>query len=118
MLKPLEVAAMVTVPNGLLIALWAIPNEGLQSLSLLSPQALAIQVLMQSLVVGIFSGLFYSLAIRKIGAEKTATIGAATPLVATFGAFIFLQESLDILPLLGVCLTAVGVVIAAKTPHK
>jgi drug/metabolite transporter (DMT)-like permease len=64
--------------------------------------------------VGIFSGWFYAKAISNLGAEKTSAIGALTPIVASLIAFIFLQEALEFLPLLGLCFTSVGVLFASR----
>jgi drug/metabolite transporter (DMT)-like permease len=41
-------------------------------------------------------------------------MGSLAPIVATLMAVTFLQESLEIIPLLGLCLTAAGVILASR----
>jgi len=115
-LKPLQVSALVTVPNGLGVFIWVMITQPELNYASLSFTALSTQIFVQTFLVGILSGLFYSSAINKLGAEKTAAIGAFTPVVATLLAIFFLQESLELIPTLGLCFTVVGVVVASR--HK
>lgn len=112
-LAPLKVAALAALPNGVLITLWIIitgPELGYSALPL---SALLGQLLVQGIFVGILSGLCFSMAIVRIGAEKTSAIGAATPAVATFFATIMLGEQMDISLLIGMALIISGVFLAS-----
>jgi drug/metabolite transporter (DMT)-like permease len=113
-LKPLQVSALVVVPNGLIALVWLAATQPTLGFESISWFALSFQIIVQGILVGIFSGLFYATAITKLGAEKTSAIGAATPVVATLLAIVFLKEALEFIPLLGLSLTAVGVVLASR----
>lgn len=113
-LQPLQVAALAAVPNGILIVLFVlITQPQLMLLSIPLNEFLA-QAFTQGILVGICSGLFYSMAIRRLGAEKTAAIGSLTPMMSTLLAVIFLQEALEMIPVLGLCLVAIGVILASR----
>jgi drug/metabolite transporter (DMT)-like permease len=112
-LAPLKIAALAALPNGVLITLWIIitgPELGYSALPL---SALLGQLLVQGIFVGILSGLCFSAAIVRIGAEKTSAIGAATPAVATFSATIMLGEQMDISLLMAMALIIGGVFLAS-----
>jgi drug/metabolite transporter (DMT)-like permease len=113
-LKPLQVSALVVVPNAMIVIAWFLATTPEIELFNLSFAALLSQLIVQGLFVGIFSGWFYAKAISKLGAEKTSAIGAFTPIVASIAAFTILQEALEFLPLLGLCFTTVGVLIASR----
>lgn len=113
-LKPLHVAALAATPNGLLIAIAAgLANQPLTFMHLEINELLT-QVVIQSLAVGICSGLLYSSAIRHLGAERTSAIGSLTPVIASLFGYLLLQEALDTLPLIGLTLTAAGVSFASR----
>ncbi len=114
-LRPLQVAALVTVPNGLLIALWCLVNGGVVLTPNLPMSFYVSQLVVQGLFVGVFSGMFYAMAIKRLGAETTSAIGSMTPVFASALAFLILQESLEFLPLLGLSLTAIGVFMSSRT---
>ncbi len=112
-LAPLKVAALAALPNGVIITLWILltsPELGYQALPM---SGVIGQLLVQGIIVGIFSGVCFSAAIVRIGAEKTSAIGAATPAVATFLATIMLGEQMDIYLLLGMGLVIGGVFLAS-----
>jgi drug/metabolite transporter (DMT)-like permease len=113
-LRPLQVAALAAVPNGAFIILYGLITQPTLTLLHIPMNQLVAQAVIQGLLVGICSGLFYSHAIARLGAEKTATIGSMTPIVSTLLAIIFLQEALEFMPALGLCLTAVGVFFASR----
>ena len=112
-LSPLKVAALAALPNGVLITLWILitsPELGYTDLPIASVIG---QMIVQGLIVGIFSGVCFSAAIVKIGAEKTSAIGAATPAVATFIATILLGEQMDIYLVFAMALVIAGVFLAS-----
>lgn len=113
-LAPLPVAALVVVPNGLAVGLWALLTNTPADFSTVSLTMIGVQVLFQGLLVGIFSGLFYSTAIRRLGAEPTSAIGSATPVVASVLAWLILNESISLLPAVALACTAAGVFFASR----
>ena len=113
-LKPLQVSALAAVPNGMLmLALFAVYSPKSMLFQIPTSELIA-QAFTQGILVGICSGLLYSLAISKLGAEKTSAIGSLTPLVSTLLAVIILNETLDIIPVLGLCLVATGVLLTSR----
>ncbi|MDC0932227.1 DMT family transporter [Arcobacteraceae bacterium] len=116
-LAPLEVAALSALPNGILITLWIITTQPELGYSLLSTTELLSQMFVQGIIVGIFSGVCFSLAISRVGAEKTAAIGAATPVVATTIAIIMLGEQISIILFIGMALVISGVFLASGVLH-
>ncbi len=113
-LQPLQVAALVTVPNGAIIGIWVLLSGDLTLSVHLSTGFLLTQLLVQGILVGILSGWFYATAIRRLGAENTSAIGSMTPVIASVFAFLILQESLEFISLLGLCLTSFGVYKSAR----
>lgn len=116
-LAPLQVAALAALPNGILIFLWMVltsPMLGYHALPLLDVLA---QLIVQGFFVGIVSGLCFSAAIVRLGAEKTSAIGAATPAVATLMATVMLGETMDSTLLIGMALVIGGVVLASGVVH-
>ncbi|MCP4969847.1 MAG: DMT family transporter [Arcobacter sp.] len=112
-LSPLKVAALAAVPNGFFILLWIIVTMPELAYMQLSFYSLIAQAFVQGIIIGIFSGICFSAAIVRLGAEKTSAIGALTPACATFLATIFLGEEMDINLLLGMTLVIVGVFLAS-----
>lgn len=113
-LAPLQVAALVVVPNGLAVLLWTLFSRSGPDFSGVTLSMIGVQVLVQGLLVGIFSGLFYSTAIRRLGAESTSAIGSATPVAASVLAWLLLGEGFSLLPTLALLCTATGVLIASR----
>lgn len=113
-LRPLQIAALAAVPNGVLITLYLLAFQPNLTLLSIPFNELLAQALVQGVLVGICSGLFYSIAIGRLGAEKTAAIGSLTPIVSTLLAVIILQEALELIPVLGLCLVATGVILASR----
>ena len=112
-LTPLKVAALATLPNGVLITLWIVitnPELGFSSMPI---SGVLGQLIVQGIIVGIFSGVCFSAAIVRIGAEKTSAIGASTPAVASFLATIILAEQMDVYLFLGMALVIGGVFLAS-----
>ncbi|TBR42734.1 DMT family transporter [Marinomonas agarivorans] len=72
------------------------------------------QFVVQALVVGVFAGITYGIAINRIGAEATAAIGSLTPVLAALGAYILLAEQLSKIDILAMLLMAVGVIAASE----
>ncbi len=116
-LSPLQVAALSALPNGIFITLWIVITGPELGYSLMPLSELLAQILVQGIIVGIFSGLCFSAAILRIGAEKAAAIGAATPVVATSIAAFMLGEQISMSLLFGMLLVISGVLLASGVLH-
>jgi len=112
-LSPLKVAALAALPNGVLIALWIVITGPELGYTALSVSEVIGQMLVQGVIVGIFSGLCFSAAIVRLGAEKTAAIGAATPVVATLIAMMMLGEDINSVLTIGMGLVIIGVILSS-----
>ena len=116
-LSPLKVAALAALPNGIVIALWITITHPELGYSALPMMAIFGQMIVQGVVIGFFSGVCFSAAIVRVGAEKTSAIGAATPTVATFFATIMLGEHVDMYLVLSMSLVIGGVFLASGVLH-
>ncbi|WLQ16784.1 DMT family transporter [Hahella aquimaris] len=112
-LKPLEAAAVVTVPNAALLLVWALWRQPELAWSSLPMMELTAQMLVQGIGVGLGAGFLYSFAISRLGAEITSAIGSMTPVCATLLAAVLLQESVEFASLLGLGLVTSGVICAS-----
>lgn len=74
---------------------------------------LAGQFFVQAVLVGLCTGFSYGYAINSLGAERTAAMGALTPVMASLLAIPLLQESIGIAAAVGLCFVCVGVVFAS-----
>ncbi|WP_320827306.1 DMT family transporter [Reinekea sp.] len=120
-LTALEAAAVVVVPNGALALALAWTAEVPFAFGGLPGWALASQLVVQGLVVGLGSSLAYGYAITRLGAELTSTIGALTPVVAGSLALLLLRETATGVMLMGMTLVVIGVIGASgwlTRPHR
>lgn len=111
-LAPLEAATLIsTVSLGLLLPLlaWHWAQSGGLALPGLSASQLLLQLGLQSVGVGLISTLSYSLAVARLGAQRSATAGALTPVLATLLAIPLFGEQPDGATLVGMGLIAGGV---------
>lgn len=113
-LAPIEAAALISsVSLALLLPLllWQVGQEGLSSLALpaISKEQLLLQMGIQSVGVGLVSTLSYSFAVAKLGAQRSATAGALTPVLATLLAVPLFGEHPDLATVIGMLLIAAGV---------
>ena len=70
-------------------------------------------LLSQGLGAGIVGGITYGIAIRQLGAEKTAALGSLTPALATLIAIPLLSETITPVTLYGVIIIMSGVILAS-----
>lgn len=112
-LSPLEAAAVVTVPNGLLVLLYALLTPSTLTLTQVPTSEWLTQLLVQGIAVGVGSSALYGFAIRQLGAEITAAIGSLTPVCATGLALALLGEGIQWSTALGLGLVTLGVVCAS-----
>jgi len=111
-LAPLEAATLIsTVSLVLLLPLlaWHWAQSGGLTLPSLSGSQLLLQLGLQSVGVGLISTLSYSLAVARLGAQRSATAGALTPVLATLLAIPLFGEQPDGATLIGMGLIAGGV---------
>ena len=75
-------------------------------------------IILQGLLIAILAMLLYNFAIRQLGPAQTAAFGALTPILALVGGFIFLNEEITSLKFLGICIVAIGVILASGIMEK
>jgi len=75
----------------------------------LSGQQWLLQLGIQSIGVGLISTLSYSFAVARLGAQRSATAGALTPVLATLLALPLFGEQPDGATIIGMLLIAAGV---------
>lgn len=110
-LAPLEAAALISSVSLLLLfpmLAWQ-SMHGELSLPLLSREQLLLQLGIQSIGVGLISTLSYSYAVARLGAQRAATAGALTPVLATLLALPLFGERPDGVTLAGMLMIACGV---------
>jgi drug/metabolite transporter (DMT)-like permease len=87
---------------------WQASLGGLSLLQLPREQLL-LQLGIQSIGVGLISTLSYSFSVARLGAQRSATAGALTPVLATLLAVPLFGERPDLATLIGMLLIAAGV---------
>lgn len=112
-LPAIKVAALAAFPNAVLIIIWTLFSQTEFTYMNLELSEVLTQVLVQGILVGIISGMCFSAAIARIGAEKAAAIGALTPAFATFLASIYLKEKLSFLVFIAMVLIIIGVCLSS-----
>ncbi|WP_375056589.1 DMT family transporter [Zobellella sp. DQSA1] len=112
-LRPLEVAAIVTVPNGALVVAWLLLSQTPLTLGLVPVQEWLTQLLVQGLVVGLGASFLFGYAISRLGAEISAAVGSLTPVCATLLAWCWLGEQIAPMTGLGLLLVTLGVIGAS-----
>jgi len=70
-------------------------------------------IFLQGILIAIVAMLLYNFAVQQLGAAQTAAFGALTPVLALIGGFIFLNENITLIKILGIILVSIGVVLAS-----
>ncbi len=109
-LKPLEVTAVLTVPNSVVLLAWGLLQQPELTWNSLPAVDLAVLMLTQGIAVGLGSGVLYSYAITRLGAEIPSAIGSLTPVCATLLAAILLSERIELASLIGSVVVTSGVI--------
>ncbi|MGW6707535.1 DMT family transporter [Streptomyces sp. NPDC054956] len=78
---------------------------------------IALFLVVQGLGVGLCAGLLYAFAIRRLGAERSSTVGSLSPVAVVLLAIPLLGESPTLAVLVGVPLITAGVVLANRRPR-
>ncbi|MBW5486480.1 EamA family transporter [Streptomyces bambusae] len=74
--------------------------------------------IVQGLGVGLCAGLLYAFAIRRLGAQRSATVGSLSPVAVVLLAVPLLDESPPLAVIVGVPLITAGVVLANRQPRS
>ncbi|TCS61412.1 putative membrane protein [Primorskyibacter sedentarius] len=114
-LDPLTAGALVSVPSAAillpLIATGTVPTALVTS----PVNELIAFIFVQGVGVGLVASLTYTTAIRLLGADKCAAIGAAAPALTAVLAWPVLGEALSIPILVAVCVICAGIWRANKS---
>ncbi|MCA3160376.1 MAG: DMT family transporter [Burkholderiales bacterium] len=97
----------------LVVPVWLVMQDG--QLWRASIADLSVQVLSQSLLAGVVAVWSYSVAVRELGAMRTAAIGALIPVFSGIGGHLFLQEPMTSFQIMSALFVVCGVVIASGT---
>ncbi|OOE58340.1 hypothetical protein BZG13_07385 [Salinivibrio sp. ML323] len=113
-LNAAEAGAVLAISAVLLLPVGAI--SGLVSFNLLQAPLgeLGYHVLAQGLGVGIIANYSYAFAIRRLGAEMSAAIGAFTPVVAALIAIPVFSETVSALTVVAMALIVLGAMLASE----
>lgn len=79
-----------------------------------SPATLALQTILQGVLSGFVATLTFFYAISRLGAARTASFAALTPILAALGGWLLLGEALTPVVAAGVAVTAAGVALASR----
>lgn len=120
-LPPLAATGLLSVVSLIVLCVIFLVGDVASGLGSVSVGELLWQFIVQAILVGLFAGFSYGYAINLLGAERTAAMGALTPVLAAIMAIPLLQESVGLAAAFGLCFVCVGVVLASgivKLPYK
>ena len=81
--------------------------------TVLSPGALAVQILFQGVLSGFVATFTFFYAVSHIGASRTAAFAALVPVLAALGGWAILGEALTSLKMAGILVVSIGVALAS-----
>lgn len=117
-LTPLEGASVFSLGSLLMLVILAFTGHVDSRLSEASGEQLLFQLIVQGLMVGLVAGFCYGFAIARLGTEKTAAIGAFTPVLASLIAIPVFAEFVDINAGLGMLLITIGTLLASHIFYR
>ncbi|WP_308367673.1 DMT family transporter [Streptomyces sp. ISL-36] len=118
-LDPIGSIGLLCLPSFAVIALLALAGVLPTGLARAAGGDILLFLVVQGLGVGLCAGLLYAFAIRRLGPERSATVGSLSPVVVVLLAVPLLNESPTLSVLVGVPLITSGVVLANRRPrHK
>jgi len=117
-LSPLQAASLITVSNGFAILLWVSLTQPEMGAFTMPLGEVLTQVVVQGIIVGVFSSVFYGYAILRIGAESTSAVASLTPVTASVLAWLILGDHLSFIGVIALTLTTIGVLLASGVIHK
>lgn len=112
-LKPLDAAAVVTIPSTLLLLVFILFTRPTLDLTSVSTTEWMVQLAVQGLAVGLGAGYLYGYAINRLGAEATSAIGSFTPACASLMAWLWFEEPMSTSMFLALALVTFGVISAS-----
>ncbi|HLO92827.1 MAG TPA: DMT family transporter, partial [Burkholderiaceae bacterium] len=115
-LSPIEAAALISVVSLALLLPWLLMHPPL-GLAALPARDWALHGSIQGLGVGLLSTLSYAFAIQRLGAQRAATVGALTPVLAACLAWPMFGEVPDGATLAGMGLI-LGGVLWSQRPQR
>lgn len=107
-LAPMEAAALISTVSLVLLLPWLLLHPPVGLLQLNAAQ-LGLQLALQGVGVGLVSTLSYTYAIARLGAQRAATGGALTPVLAALLAMPVFGEFPDLASVAGMVLIVAGV---------
>ncbi|WP_133012336.1 DMT family transporter [Marinomonas flavescens] len=112
-LPPLAATGLLGLVSTVILFMLLVTGVVSSGMNQVSFSELAGQFFVQSLLVGLLTGFSYGYAINLLGAERTAAMGALTPVLASLLAIPLLHEAIGFAAILGLCFVSVGVVLAS-----
>ncbi|MEP0073446.1 MAG: DMT family transporter [Marinomonas sp.] len=112
-LPPLAATGLLSIVSLVALLVMFITGSVTSGIGLVSTDELIWQFVVQAILVGLFAGFSYGYSINLLGAERTAAMGALTPVLAAIMAMPLLQESIGLAAALGLCFVCIGVVLAS-----
>ncbi|TYL46718.1 DMT family transporter [Marinomonas sp. IMCC 4694] len=112
-LPPLAATGLLGLVSTLFLLILLATGVVTSGMNLVSTDTLIGQFFIQSVLVGLGSGFSYGYAINVLGAERTAAMGALTPVLASLLAIPLLDEPIGIAAAFGLCFVCLGVVFAS-----
>lgn len=112
-LRPLAATGLLGIVSTLLLLIMLACGVVSSGMHQVGSGELAWQFFVQALLVGLFTGFSYGYAINSLGAERTAAMGALTPVLASLLALPLLQETIGMAALCGLLFVGTGVVLAS-----
>ena len=80
--------------------------------------SIIVMIVLQSFIIGILATIFFSYAVKILGAAETGAFGALTPILALVGGIFLLDEPFEPFKIFGVTLVAFGVLLASGLLDK
>lgn len=113
-LSALEGAALFSLGSLSLLVPLLVTGVLESHIHLAQPGQILLQLLMQGVLVGLIASFCYGFAINRLGPEKTAAIGAFTPVLAGLIAIPIFAESIYLATAIGMIFVTMGTLLASQ----
>jgi drug/metabolite transporter (DMT)-like permease len=110
-LTPWQCAAIVNAWSAVAI-LPVAAFVGVEGFARADASLLALHVLWQGVIAGVFGLVAYTVAVRSLGASRAAAFGALVPVLATLGGSLWLDEAITAVSAIASLLATAGVALA------
>lgn len=117
-LDPIGSIGLLCLPSFAVVALLTLTGVLPTGIAHAAGSDILLFLVVQGLGVGLCAGLLYAFAIRRLGPERSATVGSLSPVVVVLLAVPLLNESPTLSVLVGVPLITSGVVLANRRPRN